>query len=467
MNRIVVAIVVLAVAIVLLATPPALGRLTESRVRERVAALDESGVLTAEVKSFERGWFSSSAKIELGLAPAYQAQVGARLGTDLDGRATIAVSFTHGPVTIRNGIHVGWSTMVARLDPSTSGIADLEQQLGVPYLFEFRGHTGLTGALDFDADVPPMDVPTGVAQFKFSGAGLEGTYTRARLVSVAHVDSVEFSSPTGTFALHDLRAKTNSRILSRYIAPGEGELSIASITATSPLRGGAPLFEMQGLKMTSNTAVDDAGGLLDVNATYGLDRLHLVDNDVSDASIGLALHNLDVVALRSYGEAMRELAVNPDNDRDEALAALAPHVQRALAAGPSLVLEPISFKFDGEPFDGRVELATDPARAAQVDAADLDMLRLLGVFDGTADLTLSKALARRLATVAATMQLGTDPRVPPDQLKYLAEAQSGLLLVTLVSQGMLVEDGDAYRTAIRYADGGLTVNGNPLPFGLR
>ena len=147
--------------------------------------------------------------------------------------------------------------------------------------------------------------------------------------------------------------------------------------------------------------------------------------------------------------------------------ALAPHVQRALAAGPSLVLEPISFKFDGEPFDGRVELATDPARAAQVDAADLDMLRLLGVFDGTADLTLSKALARRLATVAATMQLGTDPRVPPDQLKYLAEAQSGLLLVTLVSQGMLVEDGDAYRTAIRYADGGLTVNGNPLPFGLR
>ena len=71
------------------------------------------------------------------------------------------------------------------------------------------------------------------------------------------------------------------------------------------------------------------------------------------------------------------------------------------------------------------------------------------------------------ATTSSIRCSPSGPRVPPDQLKYLAEAQSGLLLVTLVSQGMLVEDGDAYRTAIRYADGGLTVNGNPLPFGLR
>jgi uncharacterized protein YdgA (DUF945 family) len=35
-----------------------------------------------------------------------------------------------------------------------------------------------------------------------------------------------------------------------------------------------------------------------------------------------------------------------------------------------------------------------------------------------------------------------------------------------VGQGVLIEDGDGYRTAFRYADGALTLNGNPLPFGL-
>jgi hypothetical protein len=30
----------------------------------------------------------------------------------------------------------------------------------------------------------------------------------------------------------------------------------------------------------------------------------------------------------------------------------------------------------------------------------------------------------------------------------------------------LIEDGDSYRSAVDYADGALTLNGNPLPFGV-
>jgi uncharacterized protein YdgA (DUF945 family) len=48
----------------------------------------------------------------------------------------------------------------------------------------------------------------------------------------------------------------------------------------------------------------------------------------------------------------------------------------------------------------------------------------------------------------------------------MAEAQSGLMLAMLVGQGVLVEDGDGYRTSLDYTDGALTLNGSPLPFGL-
>src|SRR5205814_2774368 len=131
------------------------------------------------------------AKIGLGLSPDYLAQMGAR-GAPVDAlgqRVTIAVDFAHGPVAVQNGVHFGWSTMVARLDPETLKLAEIEQQLGVPYIFEFRGRTGFGGGVAFDADMPPMDVPTGSAQLKFSGAKLEGTYARNRPASRAHADS--------------------------------------------------------------------------------------------------------------------------------------------------------------------------------------------------------------------------------------------------------------------------------------
>ena len=57
--------------------------------------------------------------------------------------------------------------------------------------------------------------------------------------------------------------------------------------------------------------------------------------------------------------------------------------------------------------------------------------------------------------------------LPPEQLDYMAEAQSGLMLTMLVGQGVLIEEGDGYRTSFDYTDGGMTLNGNPLPFGLQ
>src|SRR5690349_4524997 len=101
MKKIVVAIVAV-IAVLLLALPAVLGRLTESQVRERVAAINASGIATADIKSFDSGWFRSKAKIEFGFSPGYLAQLAAQ-GAPVDaiGRhATIVVDFAHGPVTL-------------------------------------------------------------------------------------------------------------------------------------------------------------------------------------------------------------------------------------------------------------------------------------------------------------------------------------------------------------------------------
>jgi len=469
MNKILVAIVAL-VAVLLLAVPPALGTLTEARVRERVAAISGNGVIVAEVKSFDRGWFGSTAKIELGLTPGYLAEIGAKGGPVevLGQRATIAVDFTHGPVAIRNGVHFGWSTMVARLDPETPGLAEIEQQLGVPYIFEFRGRTDFAGGVAFDADVPRMDVSAGGAQFRFSGANLEGTYARNRLASNVRADSFEFVAPSGSVVLRNLRATTDNEMVAQDLAPGTTELSLESISAIDPLQGSKPVFELDNLKFAGTATLNAAHTLLDVQLTYGLDRLHVAENEVTGATLGVGLRSLDAQAFQHYVGAMREIATGAGQaNPEESVAGLRADVQRVLAAGPSLVLDPIRFAVDGEPFEGRVEVTTDPAKLPPGGVADLNPTALMEVVNSNADVKLSKALARRLVALAAEMQFRRDPRMPPEQLTYMAEAQAGLMLVQFVNEGFLIDDGEVYRAALRYVDGGMTLNDKPLPFGLR
>ncbi len=467
MNKIVAAVVAL-VAVLSLALPPLLGTLTESRVRERIAAINGNGVITAEIKSFDRGWFGSKAKIEFALSPGYIAQLAAS-GRPVDAlgkRAIVAVDFAHGPVAVQKGVHFGWSKMVARLDPETTGLAEIEQELGVPYIFEFRGRTGFGGGVAFDADVPPMDVPSGDAQFKFSGATLDGSYVGNQLVSNARIESFEVASRTGTFMLHNLRARTDLEILSQNLAPGNAELSIDSVSALDPLQGSTPIFQAEQLKVTSGMSRNAAGTLLDMQFNYGLNRVRVADSEVTDAALGFAVHDIDVLAFEHYSQTVRQVGTSATPpDPQTALAALAPEIERALASKPRLVIDPIRFKFNGEPFEGRAEITTDPAKLPPGGIANLDPSVILGLVNSNADVKLSKPLARRLVALAAEMQFRGDTRIPPEQLKYMAEAQAGLMLVQLVSQGFLLEDGEVYRAALRYVGGVLTLNDKPLPFG--
>jgi len=78
---------------------------------------------------------------------------------------------------------------------------------------------------------------------------------------------------------------------------------------------------------------------------------------------------------------------------------------------------------------------------------------------------VSKKLARQIAALATELRYGNDSVASPQE-QMLAEAQAGLILVTLVSQGILVDAGETYRAELRLMDGMLTLNGEALPFGL-
>ena len=466
MNKLAIVAAALLV-IVLLALPRVVGGITEARVVERVAAIDANPQAAAELTSFDRGWFRSTARIELTFGPGAVAGnvPAAEMPLGVFITLPIVVEFAHGPIAVLDGVHFGWSKLIARPDAETSGVGELTQTLGVPYLFEFRGRSGYLGGLDFDADAPQFELPIDEAVLTFSGASLVGNFTAPELVADARVGALQFTSPTGMLAVRGAHFTADNELRSQYVMPGETSFSIESITMTRT-RGGAPLFEAANLRMASDAAIDSAGELFEMHVTYDVDSVRLEGNEGTAGAVAVTVRNLDVAAVEAYGAAASDAAA-AGVDPASIAASLGPHLERALRRSPSLTLDPIRFRYDGEPFDGRVELTTNTARLPDAGTFSLDNpLLLAGLVNAKADVRVSKALAAELATLAARLQLGGDPSIPPDQLDYMAEAQSGLMLTMLVGQGVLIEEGDVYVSSIDYADGTATLNGNALPFGL-
>jgi len=235
--------------LVLLALPRYVGSVTEARVRDRVAAIDARPTFAAEVKSFERGWFRSTAHVELRFVPdpAAAADASSAFTAFTTMPLPVAVDFAHGPIAVLDGVHFGWAKMVARPDTTAPGVTELQETLGVPYVFEFRGRSSYFGTLDFDADAPPFALPIDDALLTFSGATLAGELEGQDLEANAQVGSVDFTSPTGSFTVRGVFANADNELRSQYVMPGKASLSVDSITAANQLQSAMPLFEATNL----------------------------------------------------------------------------------------------------------------------------------------------------------------------------------------------------------------------------
>lgn len=467
MSKLAFAAIVLLLA-ALLALPGAVALTTEAQVTERIAAIDSSPTMSAELKSFDRGWFHSTARIELGFVPDSTVAAAAAAGTPLGvfGSVPIVVEFAHGPLAVQDGVHFGWSRIIARPDVEAPGVAELTDYVGTPYLFEFRARTSYFGNMQFDADSPPFELPVGEALLTFSGGTLAGTFAGRRIRADAQVGAVSVASPTGVFAVRGVQASVDNELRSQYVLPGVATLSIENVSAGNATPNATPLFEIKKLDFRSDVTLDSASELVEMRTTYDVESARVDANEVTAGTIGVTARNVDAGALEAYGALARDAVAVGDSDT--IAASLGPILERALRASPSLTLDPVRFRYDGEPFTGRIELTTNAARLPPAGTLNVDsVLMLLGLVNAKADLRLSQTLAGQLAALGARMQLASDPTLPPDQLEYMAEAQSRLTLMMLAGQGVLIADGDAYRTAIEYTDGALTVNGSPLPFGMR
>jgi len=445
----VLAIVVLA----LLALPEVYGLLTENQVKALVADRGR-GAWTAEIKSYERGWFRSHAVIELALSNAYAGALGGP-NSPLGGHLPVAIDMAHGPIAVLDGVYFGWSKAVARADRSAPAIAELEQQLGVPQLFELRSRTAFLGETSFDGEVAKFDLPVQYGAVRFSGGSFAGNFKRNRLKSDGHVDAVELSSPLSGLMIHGLRASVDADIQSRAVPIGTSSVEIDDFAVTNPLPG-AFAFEASKLKFGWKAALD-ADARLGIDTSYDIASMTVASVTLTDASIGIGVRNVDLEAYEAYRHAIEDFLESQDPEP------MQPAVRRLIASKPTVTLEPVRVLADGELFEARLDLTPNDRAADDFPAAFADPAGLAAAFDGSAQIDISRRLAERIAQQALRMQFAGDPSIPDEQLEQMVAAQSGAVLLMLAGQGIVEASGTGYRAKVELADGELKLNGRPMP----
>ncbi len=464
------------VGVAIVALPPVFGILTESQFRQRIDEINDYGIWSFELNAFERGWFGSSATIDVGLSSEALPQLGSASGDDeqtaavqdlLDERLAVLVDVAHGPVVLRNGPFVGLAGVTARPDPTEPDTAALEDSLGIPYLFEFRGRAGLFGGLRFDADVPTIDYATGDSEAIFSGVQLEGRLNGNELLAHLEIDSFAWSNPLIAVSVDAVTMNADTEFLTRYQWLGDVELLIGQTLVVDRTLGGEPAFEAANIVVRGESYQNGDGTLLATSATYAADYLNFGERfRFTDSEVVVGIDSLDADAMNDLMAAQAQLEELAAETGDP-MPLLMPVFLRLLAAEPTLSIDPIRFAMDDETFEAYVHIRTNAAALPDAAAAlDADPTLLIDAVTLEAEATASRALALRIATEIVRQQLaaGAPNGVVPDGIEDMVQAQANAMLNAVVAQGFLVEDGESYRVALEFVNGEFSLNGSPLPF---
>lgn len=463
------------VAVVLLCAPYAIGMINENAMRRQLEVPAAQPGITRNLESIDRGWFSSEARIDVGIDPQYLAQL---TGEDpmmfetmlADFSLPVIVEISHGPVLLADGLGFGTAFVRAYADPESQLAVLAEQILGMPHLFAFHGRGGFGSGFRYEGSVPPIDFAMPDISLTSTGITFSGVIDGRRKTLDGELANLTLQSPFAGAVLESLTVTSDmTRPGPDTIPLGTGSLAIGRLAVTDPMQGATPTLLAEGAGIAATVTANDDEAYLDMDLVYELAALDTRGFELGDLALGVRLGHIDAEAANGLQNLAQAV---PDTTDAEALRAyMLPLGDRILAGQPTLTLEPVHFTTPDGELDGRLSVAIDSAALPGGTIDDLqnpDVLRQ--ALSADLELTASRPLAEWLAGLVMLQQLApppgqAGPDMTPEQRRQMAGVQGSLVLGALAAQGLLLDDGDAYSTMISLSDGALTANGQPLPMG--
>ena len=461
--RKVAGVVVVVVLLVLVVAPAGVGLMVENNYRQLwQAALEDQPGYDASVAEYERGWFSSSARVEIAVSEPAMAEFLSESdwgkADEQDGtvRLSLHERIHHGPLAL--GAPAPFSQ---RLRPGAGVVhTHLDQTLPLDGV-DISGITmttrlGLGGQLHAHLRIEPMehefDDGSSLALEHRMTLDIRTDQALQRLQSELRGDSLYIRGDGGeSVSLESIRAQTDQRRGTGGLWLGETDFRAGLIGMAFPM--GAPL-EVRDLRWQSQASEADA--LLEQQHQIRAKSVKSGALTAQPVRLDMSFYNLDIRSITTLQERLAELPPpHPEAPADDYASELLDEVRDTLRRmarhEPGLRLDTLSIGLEDGTLEGNGKLEVIAADDATFDH-HLDRGTLIRLLQADGRLAASREMVRQ--TLIRTMGEGISHPDMKSELEDMADMQ----IDQAIAEGLLVENADNLEMRLRLEQGVFHLN---------
>lgn len=457
-----IGIVVVAAALI---GPRFIGPQVEDRLKLYVETLNELPAYNASVVSYDRGWFGSTATVELGFDMSGAFPDAEQL-EELSFEVVIDVQ--HGPVLTQFSPGVG----LASLEASTKD-EDLRESLDwedeVPF-YHLTGFAGFSGSFSYSDYISSFSFAPDDAQQQVSVSRYEGSgkISSDQFSYEGVLDGAEVLMEVQAVSIGKMKIITKTKgdllsILQGGLYESEMTMKVEEVTAREP--GDVDLINLKDVGVEFISAFSDDERRMNVDMNYSVKSLALGDNHLDNLVLNTAFNNLDTEFLRAYNQIMQNAyGQSPDELEAATEKMVEDNLPQLLKAEPEFVVSEFSGEMEQGNFEG--DLSAKLVGVTQVPDNLDDIQFWLSSLIADASIAVDKPLLRWVAEqqLLATMRMQY-PNAEEAQLQQMVQQQVPMMINMYVQQGLLTETEEEYRSDFQLEDGEAMLNGQKIPLG--
>jgi len=475
-----------ATVLVLIASPPVVGFMLESQLESGFRQSAYGELVEVELVDYERGLYSSAGKMRIAPTDAYVDSVMAQSFSGIEDadqaeavRAQLEpvmnrlrkgllldVNVTHGLAGLHEGPFVGLGVVETTIDSSSPAVADLQEELNIPYLMRNITTVNVDGSGDYVADIPAFQWGELESSGSYTGARMSGDFGSG-FSSVridADLGSMQIAGLVGDVSIDGIRLESDTQLVEDFLSTGTTELSVGSVTFESPLQG----FVMTGFVLDSDLQLNDAGDRLSMSVGYSVESASdLQAMKLSNATLRMKAANIDRQALVNYVDVIIPSGATADRTSEEVAVQIAQAGFDIARASVDVSIDPIAFDLNDDHFETRMNVRIDGDRLPAMDELEARPDALLMALSGDARMQATENLVNFMARSFVSQQIMAtvtpEQQITPEEIESIINAQTPILLAQLVSQGMIVKGEGSYSGELKFSNGMLNLNGNEIP----
>ena len=454
------------------AAPYFIGNSVQQRVNAAITGINDMPVYSANVVSYEKGWFSSTADIELAFdlnaLMAAQQLDPQEVPTEENPSIMATLVAHHGPVFFSNDVGIGKVQYTVSIDAEALR-EHMSWDKNKP-LYINTGAIGLLGGLAYSDEIPAF-VAEGEDGFSASFSGFKGKANQQgeNIVYTSEKSSFAMSDNTFSFSMNDLDMTMTFK--GDFMKALKGELFESEATANIASIIVAGLDEQKGevkldkLSFVTNTEINEATNTANVYVEYALEKAVGPDMEASDMALGLAINNLELDFVKAYQEFNNNaLTVPADQLGDKLKGFVQDNLLSQLQVEPEINITKLKATVPEGSFTAQAntKLVGITALPGTMEDAAYWISHLLA----DAKISADKAFAESMTSGYMMGQILANPQaqnMSAEEVKAAADQQAPMMLNAFAEQGFLKITEQGYETDLEFKDGKATVNGTPIP----